>query len=63
MTNPVMNFFALALYLSAAVLLGLRLARGEVVTGSAKIGILSLGSARSCYMQRCCTRGCGRNMA
>jgi ABC-type uncharacterized transport system permease subunit len=43
MTNPVMNFLALALYLSAAVLLGLRLARGEVVTGSAKIGILSLG--------------------
>ena len=43
MTNPVMNFLALALYLSAAGLLGLRLARGEVVTGSAKIGILSLG--------------------
>src|SRR3989338_7481342 len=43
MTNPVMNFLALALYLSAAGLLGLRLARGEAVTGSAKIGILSLG--------------------
>lgn len=43
MTNPVMNFLALALYLCTAGLLGLRLARGEVVTGSTKIGILSLG--------------------
>ena len=43
MINPVTNFLALALYLSAAGLLGLRLARGEVVTGSTKIGILSLG--------------------
>lgn len=43
MTNPVMNFLALALYLSVGILLGLRLMRGEVITGSVKLGILSLG--------------------
>lgn len=43
MTNPVINFLALALYLSVGGLLGLRLARGEMVTGSVKIGIFSLG--------------------
>jgi ABC-type uncharacterized transport system permease subunit len=43
MTTPVMNFLAMALYLSVGVLLGLRLARGEVVTGIVKTGILSLG--------------------
>lgn len=42
-TNPVMNFLALALYLSVGLLLGLRLARGEAVTGNAKIGIFALG--------------------
>ncbi|MHB8534907.1 MAG: cytochrome C assembly family protein [Sulfuricaulis sp.] len=41
--NPTMNFFALALYLSVGGLLVLRLARGEVVTGIVKIGILTLG--------------------
>lgn len=43
MTNPVMNFLALALYFIVGILLGLRLMRGEAVAGSAKIGILSLG--------------------
>jgi ABC-type uncharacterized transport system permease subunit len=43
MTNPVMNFLALALYFIAGGLLGLRLMRGQVVTGGAKIGIFSLG--------------------
>lgn len=44
MTNPVMNFLAMALYFSVAVLLGLRLARGQAVTGSVKLGITALGS-------------------
>ncbi|OGI50330.1 MAG: hypothetical protein A3E57_07695 [Candidatus Muproteobacteria bacterium RIFCSPHIGHO2_12_FULL_60_33] len=43
MTNPVMNFLALALYFIAGGLLGQRLMRGEVVTGGVKIGIFSLG--------------------
>ena len=43
MTSSMMNFLALALYLSVGVLLGLRLVRGEVVTGIVKIGILTLG--------------------
>lgn len=43
MTNPVMNFLALALYLSVGLLLGLRLMRGETVTGSVKTGIFGLG--------------------
>ncbi len=43
MTNPVMNFLALALYFIAGGLLGRRLMHGEVVTGGVKIGIFSLG--------------------
>lgn len=43
MTNPVLNFFALALYFIVGGLLGLRLLRGQSVTGGAKIGIFSLG--------------------
>ena len=43
MTNPVMNFLALALYFSVGALLLLHLARGRVVAGIAKIGIFSLG--------------------
>ncbi|MBI3571885.1 MAG: hypothetical protein HY082_12435, partial [Gammaproteobacteria bacterium] len=43
MTNPVMNFLALALYFIVGGLLGRRLMRGEVVTGGVKIGIFSLG--------------------
>jgi ABC-type uncharacterized transport system permease subunit len=43
MTNPVMNFLALALYFVVGGLLGLRLMRGQVVTGGTKIGIFSLG--------------------
>ncbi|MCR4345596.1 MAG: cytochrome c biogenesis protein CcsA [Sulfuricaulis sp.] len=43
MTNPVMNFFALALYFIVGGLLGQRLMRGQVVTGGVKIGIFSLG--------------------
>lgn len=43
MTNPVINFFALALYFSVGGLLGQRLMRGQIVTGGAKIGIFSLG--------------------
>jgi len=42
MTNPVINFLALALYLVAGGLLVLRLARGQIVTGGGKIGILCL---------------------
>ncbi len=43
MTNPVMNFLALALYFVVGALLGQRLMRGEIVTGGVKIGIFSLG--------------------
>lgn len=43
MTNPVVNFLALALYLSVGGLLFLHLARGSTVTGGAKIGIFALG--------------------
>src|SRR3970040_2282419 len=43
MTNPVMNFLVLALHFIAGGLLGLRLMRGQVVTGGTKIGIFSLG--------------------
>lgn len=43
MTNPVINFLALALYLTAGVLLGRHLLRGQAATGGAKIGIFSLG--------------------
>lgn len=43
MTNPAMNFLALALYLAAGVLLGRHLLRGQTATGGAKIGIFSLG--------------------
>ena len=43
MTNPAMNFLALALYLCVGLLLGFRLARGETITGGAKIGIFGLG--------------------
>ena len=42
MTNPLMNFLALALYVSAGGLLWLRLARGEQVAAGARIGIFSL---------------------
>ncbi|MDO8706301.1 MAG: cytochrome c biogenesis protein CcsA [Sulfuricaulis sp.] len=43
MTNPVINFLALALYLSVGVLVVLRLMRGEIITGSVKLAIFSLG--------------------
>lgn len=43
MTNPAVNFLALALYLSVGGLLFLHLARGSVVTGGAKVGIFTLG--------------------
>ena len=43
MVNPVINFLALALYLSVGVLVVLRLMRGEVITGSVKLAIFSLG--------------------
>lgn len=43
MTNPVMNFLALALYFIVGGLLGRHLMRGEAVTGSVKLGIFSLG--------------------
>src|SRR3989344_7870216 len=43
MTNPAINFLALALYFIAGAFLGLRLVRGQVVTGGLKIGIFSLG--------------------
>lgn len=43
MTNPAVNFLALALYLCVGLLLGLRLARGETITGGVKIGIFGLG--------------------
>ncbi len=43
MTNPAINFLALALYFIAGGFLGLRLMRGQVVTGGVKIGIFSLG--------------------
>jgi len=43
MTNSVLNFLALGLYLVVGALLGQRLMRGEAITGGAKIGILSLG--------------------
>ncbi len=43
MTNSAVNFLALALYLCVGLLLGLRLARGETITGGVKIGIFSLG--------------------
>ena len=43
MTNPVMNFLALALYFIVGGLLGQRLMRGQIVTGGVKIGIFSLG--------------------
>lgn len=43
MTNPAINFLALTLYFIAGGFLGLRLMRGQVVTGGVKIGIFSLG--------------------
>ncbi|MBI3546223.1 MAG: cytochrome c biogenesis protein CcsA [Gammaproteobacteria bacterium] len=43
MTNSAMNLLALALYLSVGGLLLLHLARGKVVAGISKIGILALG--------------------
>jgi ABC-type uncharacterized transport system permease subunit len=43
MTNSVLNFLALALYLSAGGLLWQRLARGQAALAGAKIGILALG--------------------
>jgi ABC-type uncharacterized transport system permease subunit len=43
MTNPAVNFLALALYLCVGLLLGFRLARGETITGGVKIGIFGLG--------------------
>jgi ABC-type uncharacterized transport system permease subunit len=43
MTNPVLNFLALALYLSVGMLLALQLLRGRTIGGGAKIGIFSLG--------------------
>jgi ABC-type uncharacterized transport system permease subunit len=45
MNNSLMNFLALALYLSVGILLGLRLARGERIIGNIKISILGLGVA------------------
>src|SRR3970040_2247484 len=43
MTNPVLNFLALALYLSVGTLLASQLLRGRTIGGGAKIGIFSLG--------------------
>lgn len=43
MTNPVMNFLALALYISVGALLGQRLAHGRAASSSARLGTLSLG--------------------
>lgn len=45
MTNPVLNFLALALYLSVGILLTQRLLRGhDGVTSGARVGVLALGA-------------------
>lgn len=43
MTNPLLNFSVIALYLALAVGLVYRLARGEAVTGGARAGLLGIG--------------------
>ena len=45
MTNPVVNFSALILYMTAAVLLWWSLARGVAVAGGRKIAIFAIASA------------------